>query len=62
MFPEIYEQMDEIQRGVVDVLPEDELVKKLEHSKTTNTPLIIKLGCDPYRQVRNSLCVDRRAS
>ncbi|MBD3307817.1 tyrosine--tRNA ligase [candidate division KSB3 bacterium] len=49
MFPSINEQMDVITRGVVDLLPEEELVKKLERSLKENTPLIIKLGCDPSR-------------
>jgi tyrosyl-tRNA synthetase len=49
MFPEINEQMDVIKRGVVDLLPEDELVKKLERSYKQNQPLIVKLGCDPSR-------------
>ena len=49
MFPSVNEQMDIIRRGVVDLLPEDELVKKLERSLKEKTPLIIKLGCDPSR-------------
>ncbi len=49
MFPSVNEQMDVIKRGVVDLLPEEELVKKLERSYTDNEPLIIKLGCDPSR-------------
>lgn len=49
MFPGIHEQMDMIKRGVADLLPEDELVKKLERSIKENKPLIIKLGCDPSR-------------
>ena len=49
MFPSVNEQMDVIKRGVVDLLPEDELVKKLERSYKENTPLIVKLGCDPSR-------------
>jgi tyrosyl-tRNA synthetase len=49
MFPSVNEQMDTITRGVVDLLPEDELVKKLERSYKTNSPLIVKLGCDPSR-------------
>ncbi len=49
MFPGINEQMDVITRGVVDLLPEDELVKKLERSIKEKTPLIVKLGCDPSR-------------
>ena len=46
-FPGINEQMDVIKRGTVEVLPEDELVKKLERSLKTNKPLIIKQGFDP---------------
>lgn len=49
MFPSVNEQMDVIKRGVVDLLPEEELVKKLERSYTENSPLIVKLGCDPSR-------------
>ncbi len=41
--------MDIIRRGTSEVIPEEDLVKKLEHSYKTNTPLIIKLGCDPSR-------------
>lgn len=41
--------MDIIRRGVSEIIPEEDLVKKLEHSLQTNTPLIIKLGCDPSR-------------
>jgi tyrosyl-tRNA synthetase len=49
MFPETKQQMDVITRGAVDVLTEDELVKKLDRSRKENTPLVIKLGCDPSR-------------
>jgi tyrosyl-tRNA synthetase len=49
MFPEINVQMDLIKEGVVDLLPEDELARKLERSRITDTPLVIKLGCDPSR-------------
>jgi len=45
----INEQMDLIKRGVEEILPEDELVKKLERSLSMSLPLIIKLGCDPSR-------------
>lgn len=48
-FLPINEQMDLIRRGVEEIIPEDELVKKLERSQSKNTPLIIKLGCDPSR-------------
>jgi len=46
-FPPLNEQMDVINRGTVDLLPEDELVKKLEYSRKKNKPLIIKQGFDP---------------
>lgn len=48
-FPSINEQMDLIKRGVVEIIPEDELVKKIEKSLRTSKPLNIKLGCDPSR-------------
>ena len=46
-FPPLNEQMDIIRRGTVDLLPEDELVKKLEKSINKKKPLIIKQGFDP---------------
>jgi len=46
-FPSLNDQMDVIKRGTVDLLPEDELVKKIEKSIKTNKPLIIKQGFDP---------------
>ena len=48
-FPAINEQMDLIKRGAFEIIPEDELVKKLENSLKKNIPLNIKLGCDPSR-------------
>ncbi len=47
MFPDINEQMDVIKRGVEEIIPKDELVKKLEKSKKTKKPLIVKEGFDP---------------
>ncbi|KPK88037.1 hypothetical protein AMJ80_11475 [bacterium SM23_31] len=47
MFPDINEQMDVIKRGVEEIIPEEELVQKLEKSRKTNKPLIIKEGFDP---------------
>ena len=47
MFPTINEQMDVIKRGVEEIIPEDELVKKIENSIKNNKPLIIKEGFDP---------------
>ena len=48
-FLPIEEQLTLIKRGVEEILPEEELVEKLKKSKKTNTPMIIKLGCDPSR-------------
>jgi tyrosyl-tRNA synthetase len=48
-FPLLNEQMDLIRRGAVEIIPEDELVKKLERSLQEGKPLNIKLGCDPSR-------------
>jgi len=41
--------MDLIKRGTSEIIPEEDLVKKLERSIKTNTPLRVKLGCDPSR-------------
>ena len=41
------EQLRIIKRGVVEILLEEELLKKLERSFETNTPLKIKAGFDP---------------
>lgn len=49
MFPTLNEQMDLIKRGVFEIIPEDALVAKIEKSIKTQTPLKIKLGCDPSR-------------
>jgi len=48
-FPPLNEQMDVIKHNVVDLLPENELVKKIEHSIKNNKPLNIKFGADPSR-------------
>jgi len=48
-FPKVEEQLKVIKRGAVDIIPEDELIKKLEKSYRENKPLNIKLGCDPTR-------------
>lgn len=49
IFPPVKEQMDLIKRGAFEIIPEDELVQKLEKSYKENKPLKIKLGCDPTR-------------
>jgi tyrosyl-tRNA synthetase len=41
--------MDVILRGASEVLPVEELVRKLERALATGIPLHIKLGCDPSR-------------
>ena len=48
-FPSEHEQLEIIKQHVVDLLPEDDVVRKLERSRTTSTPLVIKLGLDPSR-------------
>ena len=45
----IDKQIDLIKSGVVDLIPEDELRKKLELAISNDRPLIVKLGCDPSR-------------
>ena len=49
LFPPINEQMDLIRRGVSEILPEEELLRKLEKAAAKGAPLNIKLGCDPSR-------------
>jgi tyrosyl-tRNA synthetase len=41
--------MDIIRFGVQELLPEEEMAKKIERSLKTQKPLRIKLGCDPSR-------------
>jgi tyrosyl-tRNA synthetase len=41
--------MDTIKRGISEIIPEEDLVRKLERSIKTKKPLNIKLGCDPSR-------------
>ena len=48
-FPSLNEQMDIIRSGVEEIIPEAELVKKIEKSISNNEPLKIKCGCDPSR-------------
>ncbi len=49
LFPPINKQMELIKRGIFEIIPEEELVQKLEKSIKENFPLNIKLGCDPTR-------------
>jgi tyrosyl-tRNA synthetase len=48
-FPPVNEQMDLIKRGAVEIIPEEELVQKLDRSFKDGKRLNIKLGCDPSR-------------
>jgi tyrosyl-tRNA synthetase len=43
----VEKQLEIIKRGVVEIVPEEELVAKLEKSIKTGRPLHIKLGLDP---------------
>lgn len=43
----IDEQLDFIKKGAVDLIREEDLQKKLEHSAKTGKPLRIKFGADP---------------
>ena len=47
--PTLNEQMDLIRTGVEEIIPEEELVKKIEKSIKKGTPLKVKCGCDPSR-------------
>jgi tyrosyl-tRNA synthetase len=46
-FISIKEQLNIIKRGTEEILPEKELVSKLERSSKSGKPLVVKLGCDP---------------
>jgi tyrosyl-tRNA synthetase len=49
MFLPVREQLEIIKRGASEIIPEEELIQKLEKSLKENKPLKIKLGCDPTR-------------
>jgi len=49
LFPSINEQMDLIKRGAEEIIPEDDLARKVERSIKSKKPLRVKLGCDPSR-------------
>ena len=48
-FDSIDNQWKLISRGVEEIIPEEELKRKLEYSQKTGKPLNVKLGCDPSR-------------
>ncbi len=45
----VEDQLSQIRRGTVEIVPEAELKAKLERSLKTGTPMRVKLGCDPTR-------------
>ena len=51
-FPPIEEQMELLARGVVDLVTEDELRRKLERSSKTGKPLTVKVGFDPTARIK----------
>lgn len=46
-FLPVDEQLARIERGVVDLVTREELIRKLERSRKENRPLRVKLGIDP---------------
>lgn len=49
MFPSVDEQLSRIRDGAADLIPEEDLVRKLERSLATGRPLVVKQGFDPTR-------------
>jgi tyrosyl-tRNA synthetase len=49
MFPKATEQLERIRDGVSEIIPETELLDKLERSVDSGEPLIVKQGFDPTR-------------
>ena len=49
MFPPLKEQLDIITRGAAEIIRVEELEQKIARSIKSDTPLKIKLGCDPSR-------------
>ncbi|HEX5724809.1 MAG TPA: tyrosine--tRNA ligase, partial [Longimicrobiaceae bacterium] len=48
-FPPVPEQLDAIRQGALEIVPEDELARKLERSAAADRPLVVKQGFDPTR-------------
>ncbi len=48
-FKSVDAQWELISRGAEEIIPENDLKSKLEKSKSTGKPLVVKLGCDPSR-------------
>jgi tyrosyl-tRNA synthetase len=49
LFPPLNEQLDVITRGTAEIIRVEDLERKINASIVSNTPLKIKLGCDPSR-------------
>ena len=49
MFPPLKDQLDIITRGAAEIIRVEELEQKIARSIKSDTPLKIKLGCDPSR-------------
>ena len=48
-FPSLNEQMDAIRRDALEIIPEDELARKIERSRKSGERLRVKQGFDPTR-------------
>ncbi|NOZ08960.1 MAG: tyrosine--tRNA ligase [FCB group bacterium] len=48
-FPPIEDQLVLIRRNAEEIIPETAIIEKLKLAESSNTPLQIKLGCDPSR-------------
>ncbi len=48
-FKSVKKQLEIVSSNTEEILPEEDLIKKLKKSKENNIPLNIKLGCDPSR-------------
>jgi tyrosyl-tRNA synthetase len=48
-FASVNEQMDAIRQDALEIIPEEELVRKLERGRRTGEPLRVKQGFDPTR-------------
>ncbi len=46
-FPPVDEQLEILRQGAADLISEEELGKKLERSRETGKPLVVKVGFDP---------------
>jgi tyrosyl-tRNA synthetase len=49
LFPPLNEQLDIITRCTAEIIRVEDLERKISESLRTNTPLKVKLGCDPSR-------------